>query len=180
MSSANAIDSINANQVRPTGTTRPRPASVGAARPASTARSRSAGASPAIPATTSKADPVSANSIPPANPNNVLRRRMADELSMAGLAPSSQRTYLNAVDRLAARSWKSIEEMTEQDVKEHLLDMRDNGAARGTFKTAWFGIQFLYHHVLDRNWSLFGKKRSASRLKGAFLASSPMTRCSDS
>ncbi|MBF0146281.1 MAG: hypothetical protein HQL85_08860 [Magnetococcales bacterium] len=39
---------------------------------------------------------------------NELRQRMIDELTLTGMAPRSQQTYLNAVDRLAARSWKSI------------------------------------------------------------------------
>ena len=91
---------------------------------------------------------------------NELRQRMIDELTLAGMAPRSQQTYLNAVDRLAARSWQSIEDMTEKDVQTYLLGLRNNGAARGTFKTAWFGVQFLFHHVLGRNWDLFTKKRS--------------------
>ncbi|MBF0420528.1 MAG: phage integrase N-terminal SAM-like domain-containing protein [Magnetococcales bacterium] len=72
---------------------------------------------------------------------NELRQRMIDELTLTGMAPRSQQTYLNAVDRLAARSWKSIEDMTERDVQGYLLNLRNNGAARGTFKTAWFGVQ---------------------------------------
>ncbi|MBF0260962.1 MAG: hypothetical protein HQL97_03835 [Magnetococcales bacterium] len=41
---------------------------------------------------------------------NTLRQRMTDELKVVGLAPRSQQVYLNVIDRLAARSWRSIEE----------------------------------------------------------------------
>jgi hypothetical protein len=110
---------------------------------------------------------------------NELRQRMIDELTLTGMAPRSQQTYLNAVDRLAARSWKSIEDMTEKDIQGYLLSLRNNGAARGTFKTAWFGIQFLFHHVLGRNWDLFTKKRFDSLPKNACPASFPMSRYSN-
>ena len=53
------------------------------------------------------------------------------------------------------------------------MKIRDDGAALGTFKTAWFGIQFLYEHVLGRNWSLFVKKRSDSPVRSDSLVSLP-------
>ena len=49
--------------------------------------------------------------------NNTLRQRMDDEMNVAGLAASSRQTYLNAVDRLAARSWRSLEELTEKEIR---------------------------------------------------------------
>ncbi|MBF0463251.1 MAG: phage integrase N-terminal SAM-like domain-containing protein [Magnetococcales bacterium] len=105
---------------------------------------------------------------------------MADELSMAGLAPRSQQTYLNMVDRLAARSWKSVEEISEEEIRQYILILRDNGAAQGTFKTNWFGLQFLYEHVLGRQWALFSKKRSVNPGKSAFHVSVPTSRCNAS
>ncbi|NGZ29367.1 MAG: hypothetical protein G8345_21085 [Magnetococcales bacterium] len=111
--------------------------------------------------------------------NNTLRQRMDHEMNVAGLAASSRQTYLNAVDRLAARSWRSLEELTEKEIQEYLLHIRDDGAARGTFKTTWFGIQFLYHHVLGRDWSLFTKKRSDNPAKSVCRKSFPTSKYSD-
>lgn len=162
---------------RPTSTTKVTPASTTTARPASTTGSRSASAGAATPTNTNKTSPVGVNSIPPASPNNALRQRMAAELSMAGLAPRSQQTYLNMVDRLAARSWKSVEEISEEEIRQYILNLRDNGAAQGTFKTNWFGLQFLYEHVLGREWALFTKKRSANPDRSAFPKSSLTSRC---
>lgn len=108
---------------------------------------------------------------------NTLRQRMINDLHRAGLSPRSQKIYLNVVDKLASRSWRSLEDLSEQEVHDYLLAIRDDGAARGTFKTSWFGIRFFYYHVLDRDWSLFGKKRFANPARSACLMSSPMNRC---
>lgn len=105
---------------------------------------------------------------------NTLRQRMIDEMNLAGLAASTQKTYLGAVDQLAVHTWRSLEEIPEQVVQEYLLALRDQGAARGSFKIAWFGIRFLYHHVLGRNWALFTKKRSDNPVRSACPVSSPM------
>ena len=43
------------------------------------------------------------------------------------------------------------------------LLLRERGAARGTFKANYYGIQFLYRYTLNRNWALLAKKRSACR-----------------
>jgi hypothetical protein len=49
--------------------------------------------------------------------------------------------------------------LSEEEVRSYLLDLRDRGAARGTFKANHFGIQFLYRHTLNCDWALFAKKR---------------------
>ena len=103
---------------------------------------------------------------------NTLRQRMIDEMNLAGLAASTQQIYLSSVDRLSGYFWRSVEELSEQEIRAYILQIRNNGAARGTFKTIHFGIQFLYQQTLDRDWPLFTKKRSASPLKNAFRPSS--------
>ncbi|MBF0116473.1 MAG: phage integrase N-terminal SAM-like domain-containing protein [Magnetococcales bacterium] len=96
---------------------------------------------------------------------------------MAGLAPRSQQTYLAAVDRLATRSRKPVEDLSESEVSRYMLNLRDSGAAQGTFKTNWFGLNFLYEHVLGRGWALFTKKRFASQRKSAYPGFLRMIRC---
>src|ERR1700709_2437112 len=44
----------------------------------------------------------------------------------------------------------------------YLLDLRQRGVARGTFKTGQYGLRFLSRHTLGRAWGLFGEKRIAS------------------
>lgn len=106
-----------------------------------------------------------------------LRLRMIEDMNLAGLAAATQSLYLRAVYRLAAHYRRSPQELSEEEVRCYLVSLRDQGAARGTFKTSHYGIQFFYRHTLDRDWALFSKKRFASRSKGAYPRRWPMLRC---
>ncbi len=169
--------SASTTKAPPASTTKASPAGTTEARPASRTMARSAGAT-ANPINPSQTIPTSTSIGTKTNLNNALRLRMAEELSMFGLAPRSQQTYLAAVDRLASRSWQSVEHLSEDDIRQYMLNLRDNGAAQGTFKTNWFGLQFLYEHVLGREWALFTKKRSDNPDRAAFPGSSLTSRCS--
>ena len=96
-----------------------------------------------------------------------LRQRMTEDMRTAGLASGTQALYLDAVRNLAAHYRRSPDELSEEEVRAYLLSLRERGVALGTFKTNHGGIQFLYRWTLDRDWPLFGKKRSARRSSGA-------------
>jgi integrase/recombinase XerD len=91
-----------------------------------------------------------------------LRQRMIDDMTLAGLSPTTQAVYIKAVRGLAAHYRRSPNGLREEEVRAYLLALREGGAARGTFKANHYGIQFLYRDTLNRNWALFSKKRSAS------------------
>jgi Phage integrase, N-terminal SAM-like domain len=93
---------------------------------------------------------------------------MVEDMKLGGLAATTQAIYTDAVYRLAAHYRRSPDELSEEEVRAYLLGMRERGAARGTFKANHYGIQFLYHNTLDRDWALFSKKRSASRSRSAY------------
>ena len=82
-----------------------------------------------------------------------LRQRMIKDMELAGLNKRSQGTYLRAVDRLAAKTWRDLETLTEEDVQAYVIELHSNGVARGTFKTNWFGIRFLIAHWSFRRWA---------------------------
>ena len=70
-----------------------------------------------------------------------------------------------------------LEGLTEGEVRSYLLHLRDErGVARGTYAPHHAGIQFLYTHTLDRNWSLFSKKESARPSVDACPMFPPMPR----
>jgi hypothetical protein len=101
---------------------------------------------------------------------------MSEDMTLAGLAPGSQDIYIKAVRRLAAHYRRSPDQLGEEEVRSYLINLRDRGAARGTFKVDYYGIRFLYHHTLDRDWPLFSKKRFACRRRSACPMSWPMSR----
>ena len=98
---------------------------------------------------------------------SALRRRMIEDMTLAGLARRTQESYLYGVRGLAARYRRPPDQLTEEEVRSYLLELRERGAARGTFKTNHYGIRFLYMHTLGYDWALFGKKRSRNPGKSA-------------
>ena len=88
-----------------------------------------------------------------------LRARMIEDMTLAGLAVGTRKIYIQAVRRLAAHYRRSPDELSEEEVRSYLLELRQQGVARGTFKTGQYGLRFLYHHTLGRTWGLFGEKK---------------------
>jgi hypothetical protein len=62
-----------------------------------------------------------------------LRQLMID-MKLAGLSAATHTIYINAVRGLAAHYRRSPDELSEEEVRAYLLKMREQGAARGTFK----------------------------------------------
>jgi len=87
-----------------------------------------------------------------------LRRRMIEDMKLAGLAAKTQEVYQQAVSALVKHYRKSPEQLSEEEVRRYLLDVRERNA-RGSFKTCHYGIQFFYRNTLGKDWTLF-KKRS--------------------
>ena len=79
-----------------------------------------------------------------------LRQRMIEDMKLAGLSAATHTIYINAVG-LAAHDRRSPDELSEEEVRAYLLKMREQGAARGTFKAYQYGIQFLYRSTLNRD-----------------------------
>ena len=96
-----------------------------------------------------------------------LRTKMIEDMRLAGLAPSTQAVYLQAVCGLAAHYRRSPDALSEDEVRAYLIALRERGVARGTFHHNQHGIQFLYRHTLDRDWLLFSKKRFVRRDRSA-------------
>jgi len=96
-----------------------------------------------------------------------LRRRMIEDMRLAGLCEGTQQTYVRAIARLAGVFKQSPVRLCEEQVATYLRDLiaKDN-VARGTFQVAHFAIQFLYRNTLQRDWALL-KKRCAGPRKNA-------------
>ena len=66
-----------------------------------------------------------------------LRARMIEDMSLAGLAGGTQKIYAQAVYRLTAHYRRAPDQLSEDEVRRYLLDLRERGVARGTFKAHW-------------------------------------------
>ena len=88
-----------------------------------------------------------------------LRKRMIQDMVLAGFAESTQKSYVEGVLGLAKHYCRSPDLLNEEEVRSYLVGLRERGVARGTFKTNHYGIRFLFYCTLDRDWPLFSKKR---------------------
>lgn len=88
-----------------------------------------------------------------------LRTRMIEDMTLAGLASGTQRIYVHAVRRLTAHYRRSPDQLSEEEVRAYLLDLRRREVALGTFKASQYGLRFFYQHTLGRGWELFGEKK---------------------
>ena len=77
-----------------------------------------------------------------------IRDRLADELKLANVSPSTQRLYLWGVDRFLQALSKSPELATEGDVRAFLRGLQDTGTKAGGLKSHVAAIKFLYRRVL--------------------------------
>src|SRR5271165_3091421 len=88
-----------------------------------------------------------------------LRARMIEDMTLAGLAEGTRTIYIQAVRRLAAHYRRSPDELSEEEVRRYLLELRQRGVGCGTFMSAQYGRGCRYHHTLARGWGLLGEKK---------------------
>lgn len=82
-----------------------------------------------------------------------LRSRMTADMKLHGLAPGTQKVYLNAVERLARHFHRSPEQLSEQDLRDYfgyLVDQKK--VPSSTLRTEIFGVKFLFAKTLGRPW----------------------------
>ena len=97
---------------------------------------------------------------------SVLRNRMIQDMKLAGLVDGTAREYLRAVRQLAAYYMTAPDRLTERQVQDYILYVRDDlGIAKGTFAPLLAGLKFFYVNTLGYNWPLLTKKKSASHAK---------------
>ncbi len=89
-----------------------------------------------------------------------LRKRMTKDLKLAGLSSGTQREYLRAVKQLAAYYMRSPDQLSESQVEDYILYVRDElGIAKGTFEPMFAGLKFFYINTLGYQWPLLTKKK---------------------
>jgi integrase/recombinase XerD len=91
-----------------------------------------------------------------------LRRRMTEDLQLAGFTPKTQKSYLGAVRGLAKYYMRSPDLLTEEEVRQFFLHLiNERKSARSTVTIYLSGIKFFYETTLKREWKVFGLVRPA-------------------
>lgn len=95
-----------------------------------------------------------------------LRRRMMEDLQLAGYSPKTQKSYLDAVRGLAKYYMRPPDQLSEEEVRRfflHLINKRK--AARSTVTIYLCGIKFFFEKTLGRQWPVFSLVRPAPTKK---------------
>ena len=97
-----------------------------------------------------------------------LRKRMIEDMQLAGLAQGTQEAYIRAVRQLAGHFRLSPDRITERQLRDYLMHLREvRTVAKGTFQQHFFGIKFLFVNTLAYDWPLLTKKKSANPFANA-------------
>jgi len=80
---------------------------------------------------------------------------MRENMQLRGLAPRTQTSYLQAVQQLASHYGKPPDQITEEELRQYFLYLRnEKHAARNTCTVALCAFKFLYEHTLQRPWPI--------------------------
>jgi len=93
-----------------------------------------------------------------------LRQRMAAGLQLRGLSEKTQGSYVRAVRQLAEHYGKSPDCIGEEEWRQYLLYLKNDGqASPSAFTIALCGIKFFYQHTLRREWTTPESTQGSSR-----------------
>jgi integrase/recombinase XerD len=83
-----------------------------------------------------------------------LRRRMIECLQLRGLSERTQEMYVRAVRQLAEHDRKSPDLITEEDLRQYFLYIKNvKQYSRSASTIALCGIKFFFEHTLNRDWT---------------------------
>jgi site-specific recombinase XerD len=78
---------------------------------------------------------------------------MLADLQLRGYSTATQEAYVRAVRQLAAYYDKSPDQITEEELRQYFLYLRnEQGLGSSSLGVAMCGIKFLFEHTLRRTW----------------------------
>ena len=85
-----------------------------------------------------------------------LRRRMKEDLQLAGYSPRTQDSYIATVRVLAKYYHRSPDLLTEDEIRRFFIHMINDLKSSGSSVTVYLcGIKFFYETTLKRSWEFF-------------------------
>src|SRR5712691_7630335 len=83
-----------------------------------------------------------------------LQQRMIEDLQLRGLSERTQEIYVRAVRQLAAHYHKSPARITEEELRDYFLSLKNvKHYSRSASTIVLCGIKCFYAHTLKREWS---------------------------
>src|SRR3989337_2734383 len=91
-----------------------------------------------------------------------LRQRYIEDLQLRGLSARTQESYVRVVRQLAEHYGKSPEVISEEELRQYLLYLKnEKHAARNTCTLALCSLKFFYQRTLKRDWPVLDFVRPA-------------------
>jgi site-specific recombinase XerD len=90
-----------------------------------------------------------------------VKQQVIEDMKMAGLAPLTQRVYLDAIVRFVNRTRIRPQDATEAQVASYLRQQVERGLSQGTIRPLRSALQFIFLNTLGRQWNLFKKESPA-------------------
>ncbi len=83
-----------------------------------------------------------------------LRQRLIEDLQLRGMSERTQEMYVRAVRQLADHDHKSPEHITEEELRDYFLSLKNvKHYSRSASTIALCGIKFFYEQTLKRDWT---------------------------
>ncbi len=86
-----------------------------------------------------------------------IKEQFIRDMQVAGLAKSTQKTYLSLANAFFRHYWSNPEDITEQDVQDYFILQRERDMSHKTFHVLRYTLEFLFTNTLQRDWPLFKK-----------------------
>lgn len=95
-----------------------------------------------------------------------LRQRFVEDLQLQGMAERTQQAYVRTVRMLVEHVGKSPEEITEEDLRQYFLYVKNvKHWSRSTMTQALCGIKRFFEQTLHREWPILDLIRPAKAQK---------------
>ncbi len=97
-----------------------------------------------------------------------LRRRFMDDMTLHGMAPTTQKVYVHAVKQLAAHYGRSPDQLSEQELRDYFLYLaNEKQVASSTLRLQIFAVKFLYTRTLQADAEDSPRQAAAEAAGGA-------------
>jgi integrase/recombinase XerD len=91
-----------------------------------------------------------------------LRRRMREDLQLAGYSPRTVDSYIKTVSVMARHYKRSPDLLTEEEIRAFFVYLINERHSSGSSVTVYLcGIKFFYETTLKRTWEIFDMVRPA-------------------
>jgi integrase/recombinase XerD len=95
-----------------------------------------------------------------------LRKRMIEDMQLAGLAVRTQEAYVLVVSQLARHYHKSPDQIDEEELRQYFLYLvNEKQVSRSSQTLALCGIKFFYEHTLKMKWQALDVMRPPKEKK---------------